>query len=227
MDSIEFTLDNQGASPPLEYDKFEKVIAPKFNTNYFNDLCSEFPSSGWFFTWVDKNCPAIVSSTTCSLGNNWEACNTPASAGCPSESVCDAAMDDVGNDQYNYNALDKCAYQQCRFEVLAFILKEMEVSEKNPEPIAVAVAVAVANTRSSQPVLEVLETVVYILVAMIFLTCLLICYNPADDERKQLEKTGVLVEKAPQGKKPSSGGSGSGRRRSTQNSRHAHGGSRV
>jgi hypothetical protein len=55
--------------------------------------------------------------------------------------------------------------------------------------------------------LDVIAISIYIIGAMIFLTCLLICYNPHDDTAAQLIKTGVLVEKR--------GGASSGRRASS------------
>jgi hypothetical protein len=197
LDSIEWTLDNKdkiGSSevPFIPYDKLEKIIAPKFNTNYFNDLCTEFPNSGWFFKWVNKHCPTSMQEGTCSLGNGWETCDTVNNGDCPSENACDSAMNSKAylESGYDEDALKNCAYHECRFKTLAYVYDEME------------------------PIQDIIKLVMYVLGAMIFLTGLLICYNPHDDVSQQLVKTGVMVETRRE-KKPAQD-----RRKSTRGGTH-------
>ncbi|GMH49917.1 hypothetical protein TL16_g00651 [Triparma laevis f. inornata] len=208
LDSIEWTLANKDSIGStlthIPYDKLEKIITPKFNTNYFNDLCTEFPKSGWFFKYVDEHCPTSMTYGSCSLGNNWETCNTDASGrgSCPKENACDNAMENNAykDESYSDTALQNCAYHECRYGTLKYVHDEMG------------------------PVQDIIKFVVYVLLAMIFLTGLLICYNPQDDVSQQLVKTGVMVETR-KVKKPEPRGLGPGgvdRRKSTGN--HGSGG---
>ena len=64
-----------------------------------------------------------------------------------------------------------------------------------------------------RPLNNFIQVTTYITACMIFLTCLLICYNPRDDVTEELIKTGLFVEKYKAGKKHATlnqGGGGDG-----------------
>ncbi len=184
IDSIEYTLSEPAGG--TEYDKFERIIAPKFNGNYFSGLCQDFPANSWFLEWVGENCPVTMTLASCaytptSLKDS--VCNDDASsctavgtfdpmACCPDDGMCTAAYDNfIENEIFNVPDLTACPYQQCRMQTLAYVVDTME------------------------PVLTYLQFVVYALIAVVFLTCLLICYNPRDNLSEELIKTGVIVAK--------------------------------
>ncbi|GMH68071.1 hypothetical protein TrRE_jg12274 [Triparma retinervis] len=98
--------------------------------------------------------------------------------------LCETAMARWKEDNvYDADAMALCPYHVCRYQILAEVVDTVD------------------------PILDVIAISIYIIGAMIFLTCLLICYNPHDDTAAQLIKTGVLVEKR--------GGASSGRRASS------------
>ncbi|GMI39289.1 hypothetical protein TrCOL_g1825 [Triparma columacea] len=150
-----------------EYDKGDMLLADKINNNYFSNLCLPDPSSAWLIDFVDKSCP---SSMQVSRGGKC-ACDTT-KADCPDEDGCETAMARWKEDKvYDKDALALCPYHVCRYQVLAEVIDTVD------------------------PILDIIAVAIYIIGAMIFLTCLLICYNPHDDTAAQLIKTGVLVEK--------------------------------
>ena len=174
IDSIQFTLDKNGDT---EYDKFEIDISSRFNSNYFAALCSEFPENTWFLDWSDTICPATM--------NYEEKCFIPRSKRDPlaDRDVCEA-FTACESEPFNptFCCPDEqacsaetwgkaaCPYEQCRTEALNWLVEKME------------------------PVYDFFLAVGYISMAMMLLTCLLICYNPKDTVEKELIKTGVLVQ---------------------------------
>jgi len=166
IDSMEWTVDELNTNSSAKMVGLEKSISRRVNGEYFEDLCSG--SSSWFMNWVDKNCPA-------SMGTR---CKLPASKLSPNcDTYCDASpwnIDECCPDQIicesNSNVPQACPFYQCRKEMLSWVLDELD------------------------PAMGWLGTFGYFLVAMIFLTVLLICYNPRDDLEHELLKTGVIVE---------------------------------
>lgn len=189
-DSIEMTLQQPGRT---EYDAFETKIAPRFNGYYFDALCETYPENSWYMGWIDDNCPASVGLSTCAMaepsslkdqvcdGSRGRCNRDPFSTEdcCPDEIMCDAAIADwKDNGVYDKVALSACPYHQCRRQALRYIMDEVQGAKMYA------------------------WTVVYILIAVVFLTGLLICYRPRDDLTEELIKTGVVVERSKGKKKP-------------------------
>ena len=157
-----------------------------FNGWFFKAHCEDKPESSWFLkTWVEEHCPDSMGFSKCELADsrdkqavcddNSEICEASpftAEACCPVESLCTAAFDQWSeNAYYDTAALAACPYHQCRLGALQYIRGELD------------------------PGLALAHTVSYVVSAIIFLTCLLICYRPGDGTQEELIKTGVVVAK--------------------------------
>ena len=169
VESMESTLSAKANEKPPWYDRGDRILAAKFNEHYFDDLCSASPADSYLLNWVDKNCPASMSLKSCAVGENRQACQTGNK--CPDKKKCEEDMASCMKDKTRSNkCMSKCPYDMCRFEILEAVRDE------------------------ASPLVKVLEVACVIVSVMILLTCLLICYNPQDDQKTQLMKTGVIVE---------------------------------
>mmetsp|Transcript_18832 Transcript_18832/g.39193 ORF Transcript_18832/g.39193 Transcript_18832/m.39193 type:complete len:310 (-) Transcript_18832:66-995(-) len=191
ISSMEWTLDNRGSAAPEAYDKGDLLLAGKVNAQYFDNLCLEDPSSAWLINFVDKNCPSAMKYSS---GGKC-ACDHQRDR-CPDEDLCEQAMKNLKeNDVFVEDDMKNCPYHKCRYQILAEVVDTVD------------------------PILDVIAIVLYVIGVMIFLTCLLICYNPHDDTKAQLIKTGVLVEVRKKKAPPPRGAPPPGQRRATHGRR--------
>jgi hypothetical protein len=175
LSSVQYTLDNDGNT---EYDQFEEEISTRFNSNYFAALCSEFPENTWFLKWTGGICPDTMSLGNCALStNDIEPLSTREE--CSSATQClfspfnpnKCCPDEQACTDETWGRAS-CPYEQCRSETLQWFVDKLD------------------------PFVSFCVIVTYISIGMMFLTCLLICYNPKDSVEKELVKTGVLVQVA-------------------------------
>ena len=189
-DSIDFTINNGTSTTPtlsgMPYDKFENKAAPFFNSFYFDALCEENPEDSEFLKLVDKHCPAAITLDNCVMSNSGsppfkeDVCNeqdqvcgdTWDKECCPDQNLCDVAMEEWKVDgEWDGQALKACPYHQCRRAALKFVYYKLE------------------------PTTHFAMMIFWVILVVLFLTCLLICYRPRDDLTEELIKTGVVVEK--------------------------------
>lgn len=97
-------------SSAVLYTDFEDTMSSQFNDYYFSTLDKQSKSGNrWFWTFVDKDCPSVMHSDSCTDGSMAQTC--------PQQAVCE------GDDDA---ATASCPYEMCRLPAVKEALVVLE-----------------------------------------------------------------------------------------------------
>ena len=102
LEDVETLLHDQNN---VLYDSFELSYAKKFNALYFSTT-TEQSRHGWFWGWIDDNCPAEMRGSNCDQEVLADAC--------PDQAACDRDATD-----------SKCAYDKCREACVQLVISQL------------------------------------------------------------------------------------------------------
>lgn len=171
---VQEELAGAAANETVAYVDFEESLSQKFNELYFGTMASSESENAWFWDFVDSDCPESMGTDACFVpgddGGGGSNDNTGGGGGGGDDDyvTLPAGCPDEASCDMAMDDFEDCAYDVCRQSIIRTTLSFIA-------PIA------------NYGLFMVLFQVVVAL-----LTCLLICFNPHDDETTILEKSGNI-----------------------------------